>query len=156
MSRHLRNPSRLLSRTQRGASQPSASIEDYLERIGELTERHGSARMVEIARTLAVSRPSVTAMVKRLADAGYVDYEKYRGLVLTAKGRAVAAQMRNRHATLKGFLAVLGLDEQTQEDEIEGWEHCLSANTLERIARLTRFLEADPGLLRTFRKHLED
>ncbi len=156
MPRHPRNPSRILSRPARGAFQPSASIEDYLERIGELTERHGSVRMVEIAHTLQVSRPSVTAMVKRLADAGYVDYEKYRGLVLTAKGRAVAAQMRVRHATLKRFLAVLGSDEQTQEDEIEGWEHCLSANTLDCIARLTRFMEADPELLRAFRQRLDD
>ena len=156
MLRQPRKPPRRHARPRPGTPQPSASIEDYLERIGELTERHGSARMVEIARTLKVSRPSVTAMVKRLADAGYLDYEKYRGLVLTAKGHAVAAQMRNRHATLKRFLALLGLDEQTQEDDIEGWEHCLSANTLERIARLTRFLEADPESLRKFQQLTQD
>lgn len=156
MFRQPRKPPRRHARHRQAPPQPSASIEDYLERIGELTERHGSARMVDIARTLGVSRPSVTAMVKRLAEAGYLEYEKYRGLVLTARGHTVAARMRNRHATLKRFLALLGLDEQTQEDDIEGWEHCLSANTLERLARLTRFLEAEPDSLRKFQQHMQD
>ena len=131
---------------------PSASTEDYLERIGELADRNGSVRMVEIARALGVSRPSVTAMVQRLADAGYVDYTRYRGLVLTGAGRALAAQMKDRHATLKRFLALLGLDELTQESDIEGWEHCLSPQTLERIASLIRFLEETPGVMRRLRR----
>ncbi len=131
---------------------PSISTEDYLERIGELMDRTGGARMVDIARVLGVSRPSVTAMVKRLAAAGYVDYTRYRGLLLTPKGRSVAVQMKNRHATLKRFLALLGTDEETQERDIEGWEHCLSPQTLAQIEALAQFLEARPALLREFRQ----
>ncbi len=137
------------------ARYPSVSAEDYLERIGELVDRTGSARMVDIARVLGVSRPSVTAMVKRLAEAGYVDYTRYRGLALTARGQAVAAQMKSRHAALKRFLVLLGLDEPTQETDIEGWEHCLSAQTLARIESLTRFLENRPALVREFRRQAE-
>jgi Mn-dependent DtxR family transcriptional regulator len=129
---------------------PSISTEDYLERIGELIERKGYARVVDIAEVLEVSQPSVTAMVQRLAEAGYLNYEKYRGLVLTNKGRTLALQIKHRHATLKRFLSLLGLDEQTQEDDIEGWEHCLSTATLERLADLTDFLEAHPDALASF------
>lgn len=134
------------------ARHPSVSTEDYLERIGELVDCTGGARMVDIARVLGVSRPSVTAMVKRLAAAGYVDYTRYRGLWLTPKGRSVAVQMKNRHATLKRFLALLGLDEETQERDIEGWEHCLSPQTLAQLEALARFLEARPAVLREFRQ----
>lgn len=108
--------------------------------------------MVDIARALQVSRPSVTAMVKRLAAAGYVDYTRYQGLGLTPRGRVVARQVRDRHTMLKRFLAVLGVDEATQESDIEGWEHCLSAQTLGRVEQLTRFLEARPHLLRELRQ----
>jgi Mn-dependent DtxR family transcriptional regulator len=129
---------------------PTISTEDYLERIGELIERKGYARVVDIAQVLEVSQPSVTAMVQRLAEAGYLNYEKYRGLVMTDKGRAVALKIKHRHATLKRFLSLLGLDEQTQENDIEGWEHCLSADTLERLADLADFFEANPEVLNSF------
>ncbi len=138
-------------RTQVGAAL-SMSTEDYLERIGELIERKGYARVVDIAAVLEVSQPSVTAMVQRLADSGYLNYEKYRGLVLTDQGRAVADRIKDRHLKLKRFLSLLGLDEQTQEDDIEGWEHCLSPATLKCLNDLTDFLEARPDLVLSFRR----
>jgi Mn-dependent DtxR family transcriptional regulator len=133
-------------------ARPSASTEDYLERIGELADPAGQVRMVDVARALGVSRPSVTAMVRRLAEAGYVDYTRYQGLVLTDAGRTLAAQMKARHATLKQFLALLGVDEATQELDVESWEHCLSAPTIARIEILTRLLERRPEILRQLRK----
>lgn len=134
----------------RPASTPSRSTEDYLERIGELIECKGYARVGDLATSLAVSQPSVTAMVQRLADSGYLHYRKYRGLVLTDEGRAVADRIKDRHLKLKRFLSLLGLDEQVQEDDIEGWEHCLSAATVSCLNDLADFLEARPELLRAF------
>lgn len=134
------------------AASPSISTEDYLERIDELIERKGYARVVDIAAQLEVSQPSVTAMVKRLAEAGYLNYEKYRGLVMTEKGRAVALRIKSRHATLQRFFSLLELDEATQEKDIEGIEHCLSAATLQRLEELADFLEARPEVLRDFLK----
>ena len=129
---------------------PTVSTEDYLERIHELIERKGYARVVDIAARLEVSQPSVTAMVQKLAEAGYLHYERYRGLVLTGKGRAVAEKIQSRHATLKRFLSLLGLDEHTAENDIEGLEHSLSPATLERLADLADFLEANPDSLAAF------
>ena len=126
------------------------STEDYLERISDLIARKGYARVVDIAAMLEVSQPSVTAMVQRLADAGYLHYERYRGLVLTEKGRAVGQRIRDRHATLKRLFSLLRLDEETQENDIEGIEHSLSPATLERLTDLTDFLEAKPELLVAF------
>lgn len=129
---------------------PSTSTEDYLERIHELIERKGDARVVDIAAVLEVSRPSVTAMVQKLAEAGYLNYERYRGLVLTDKGRVVAEAVQSRHTTLKRFLSLLGLDEKTAEQDIEGLEHSLSPATLERLADLADFLEGNPDALAAF------
>src|ERR1043166_1007872 len=69
---------------------PSQSAEDYLERIHELIQEKGYARVVDIASSLKVRQASVTAMVQKLGESGYLKYEKYRGLILTDKGRDVA------------------------------------------------------------------
>src|SRR5580698_5901976 len=93
---------------------PSQSAEDYLERIHALIQDKGYARVVDIASTLEVKQASVTSMVQKLAELGYLNYEKYRGLVLTEKGRAVAIRIKKRHQTLARFFSLFGLDEQTQ------------------------------------------
>ena len=66
---------------------PSQSAEDYLERIHALIEEKGYARVVDIASSLEVKQASVTSMVQKLGELGYLNYEKYRGLILTEKGR---------------------------------------------------------------------
>jgi Mn-dependent DtxR family transcriptional regulator len=132
------------------AQTPSQSAEDYLERIHELIESKGYARVVDIASSLGIRQASVTAMVQKLGEAGYLDYTKYRGLVLTDKGRAVARKIRRRHATLSRFFSLLALDPRAQQADIEGIEHHLSAETLRCLADLTTFFEKHPDVLRQF------
>src|SRR5436309_13876297 len=95
-------------------ARPRQNDEDYLERIHELIEQKGYARVVDIASSLKVKQASVTSMVQKLAEAGYLEYEKYRGLVLTDKGREVARKIQSRHATLSRFFSLFGLDPETQ------------------------------------------
>ena len=129
---------------------PSQSAEDYLERIHELIEVKGYARVVDIASSLKVRQASVTAMVQKLGRAGFVKYEKYRGLVLTDDGRSVARKIQNRHATLSRFFSLFGLDAETQRADIEGIEHHLSPATLEMLADLAQFFEEKPAALKAF------
>ncbi len=130
---------------------PSASTEDYLERIQELLDRTGNARVVDIAAALHVSRPSVTAKVQKLAAAGYLHYERYRGLLMTDKGMRLASEIKNRHLVLQRFFSLLGLDNQTAEEDIEGLEHSLSAETLCRLETLSDFLTEHDGAFAAFR-----
>ncbi len=131
---------------------PSQSAEDYLERIHELIEAKGCARVVDIAAALKVRQASVTSMVQKLGRAGFVKYEKYRGLVLTDPGRAGARNIQNRHATLSRFFSLFGLDAETQRADIEGIEHHLSPATLEMLADLAVFFEQDATTLRAFKQ----
>jgi Mn-dependent DtxR family transcriptional regulator len=133
-------------------TRPSQSAEDYLERIHELIERKGYARVVDIASSLKVKQASVTSMVQKLAEAGFLNYEKYRGLVLTDQGRAVARKIQGRHETLSRFFSLFGLDVETQRLDIEGIEHHLSPATLEILADLTEFLAANPDALNAFQQ----
>ena len=133
-------------------STPSQSAEDYLERIHELIEEKGYARVVDIASSLEVKQASVTSMVQKLGDLGYLNYEKYRGLVLTEKGKKVATNIQRRHETLSRFFSLFGLDAKTQKLDIEGIEHHLSPETVAVLADLARFFEESPDTLKQFLK----
>lgn len=132
------------------SSKPSQSAEDYLERIQELIQEKGYARMVDIASSLNVRQASVTSMVQKLGDLGYVNYVKYRGLVLTEKGRSVADNVQRRHETLTRFFSLLGLDAATQQEDIEGIEHHLSPETLGALDDLAEFLKENPDVLKKY------
>src|ERR1043166_4187073 len=127
---------------------PTQTAEDYLERIHELIEQKGYARVVDIASSLKVKQASVTGMVQKLGDAGYLKYEKYRGLVLTPKGRDVARKIQSRHATLSRFFSLFGLSAETQRLDIEGIEHHLSPATVDILSDLAQFFENNPATLR--------
>jgi Mn-dependent DtxR family transcriptional regulator len=129
---------------------PSQSAEDYLERIHELIEEKGYARVVDIAESLQVTQASVTSMVQKLGEMGYLHYVKYRGLVLTEKGRAVGCNIQKRHETLSRFFSLLGVDAETQKRDIEGIEHHLSPVTVEVLSDLAHFFETNPAILKAF------
>jgi len=131
---------------------PSQTAEDYLERIHELIEEKGYARVVDIASSLDVKQASVTSMVQKLGELGYLNYEKYRGLVLTDKGRAVATGIQKRHETLARFFSIFGLDAETQQRDIEGIEHHLSPATVEMLSDLASYFERNPETLKSFIK----
>ncbi|HMO66200.1 MAG TPA: transcriptional regulator MntR [Verrucomicrobiota bacterium] len=133
------------------AGQPTQSEEDYLERIHELAAGRGFARVSEVAESLRVKQASVTNMVQRLGEQGYLDYEKYRGLVLTEKGRTVACRIQQRHLTLSRFFSALGIGPEAQQRDIEGIEHHLSAETLAALADVARYFEQHPDALAAFR-----
>lgn len=132
------------------SSLPSQSAEDYLERIHELIEEKGYARVVDIASSLQVKQASVTSMVQKLGELGYLNYEKYRGLILTEKGKAVARRIQKRHETLSRFFSLFRLDREIQKQDIEGIEHHLSSATVDCLADLAAFFEKHPEVLKTF------
>jgi len=138
------------------ATKPSQSAEDYLERIQELIQEKGYARMVDIASSLKVRQASVTSMVQKLGDLGFVKYEKYRGLVLTENGRLVAEKIQRRHETLTRFFSLLGLSDETQQLDIEGIEHHLSGETVDSLADLAEFLEENPEVLQKILRKRQD
>ena len=132
---------------------PTQSAEDYLERILELVQQTGQARVVDIANSLNIRQASVTNMVKKLCELGFVDHEKYkRGLVLTKEGKGVARRIQRRHATLSRFFSLLELDSETQRRDIEGIEHHLSRDTVRALEDLASFFEKNQEVLKSFLK----
>ena len=127
-------------------SAASSTVEDYLERILELINAKGYARVVDIAAALEISQASVTNMVQRLDAERLLKYEKYRGLVLTEAGEKLARSIAHRHRLLTEFLKLLGLDDRVICHDVEGMEHHISVPTLRAIEALTRQLRRRPAL----------
>jgi len=138
------------------ASVPASSaVEDYLEQIHQLIEAKGYARAVEIAENLGVAQASVSNMLQKLDQDGYVVREKYRGVVLTDEGRRVAERIVARHALLTRLLRAFALDEDVIYKDVEGMEHHISRPTLEVLTAICEELENDPALLRKLRRKLQ-
>ncbi|KAA6451486.1 transcriptional regulator MntR [Bacillus swezeyi] len=125
------------------------SMEDYIEQIYMLIEEKGYARVSDIAEALAVHPSSVTKMVQKLDKDEYLIYEKYRGLVLTPKGKKIGKRLVYRHELLEQFLRIIGVDEEKIYDDVEGIEHHLSWNSIDRVGDLVQYFEDD-------RKRIDD
>ncbi|HEY9581650.1 transcriptional regulator MntR [Savagea sp. SN6] len=120
-------------------------MEDYLEQIYLQLEMRGEARVSDVADALDVLPSSVTKMAQRLDKEGYVIYERYRGLELTEKGKVFGKKLVKRHELLEQFLRIIGVNEEYIYNDVEGIEHHLSWNAIDRITDLVRAIEETPS-----------
>lgn len=127
------------------AAELSPAIEDYLKQICKLELAGERATTSTLAARLGVTPASVTGMAKRLAELHLVDRTPYRGVVLTATGRAAALEVLRHHRLLEQYLArTLGLSLQEAHDEAERLEHAMSEQLERRIDELLGFPTFDP------------
>lgn len=117
------------------SDQPSQAVQDYLKAIHRLGGGEGVVSPVEIATALRVKAPSVTGMLKRLAEGGWIAYTPKSGARLTADGLAEALRVIRRHRLVELFLTqVLKLDWSEVDAEAEALEHAISPRLEQAIA----------------------
>jgi DtxR family Mn-dependent transcriptional regulator len=117
------------------AQRPTRAVEDYLKAVHRLGGAEQVVSPLVIAERLGVRAPSVTGMLKRLAEAGWITYEPGRGALLTAQGIAEARRVIRRHRLVELFLTrVLGLDWSEVDAEAEALEHAISPRLEQAIA----------------------
>ena len=122
----------------------SKSEESYLETIHSLIKEHGYARVADIARTLDVKPPSVTSMLQKLDEQKFVDYTRYRGVVLTDKGQVLAETLERRHDAVKQFLMMIGVSKENAEKDACEIEHQIHPETGEKLAKFVEFVRTAP------------
>jgi len=142
----------LNSHSQRKAEE---ATEDYLETINSLIKEKGFAASVDIAERMNVSKPTVTSIVKKLHNQGYLVHEKYRGLKLTNKGRRLAEEMQKKHRLITTFLVLFGVEENVAREDAEKIEHGLHAETLARLEAFTEYMLSNPELVKKYRSATE-
>ena len=117
----------------------SASLEDYLEAIFNLAGEDNVAHSKDIAKSLGVSKSSVTGALRILKKKGLANYRPYDSVTLTGAGRAAAAEVVQKHNILKSFFVnILSIDVDTAQRAACKAEHTLGP---EVIVRLLRFIE---------------
>lgn len=135
---------------------PTPSMEDYIELIYQLIESKGYARVTDLAEVLEVHASSVTKMIQKLDKENYVLYEKYRGFVLTDKGNKIGKRLVFRHELLEEFLEIIGVNEGKIYDDVEGIEHHLSWDSIDRIADVVTYFKEDKSRIEALRNVHED
>lgn len=136
----------------------SAREESYIETIDSLIREQGYARVTEIAATLNVKPPSVTNMLRKLDEQKYVTYKRYRGVILTKKGKSLAKKLQRRHNALKRFLVMIGVSDENAEKDACKIEHRIDPETATRLAKFVEFVQSaprTPPFLKHFKQYLE-
>ncbi len=113
-------------------------IEEYLEAIYDIQiTKKRVAKTGDLARILNVKPSSVTEMLTKLKERGYVEYQPYRGATLTRKGEEVAKKIKKYYTiSLTFFRDFLGIDEETASKLSCELEHHLNDDAAEKICRI--------------------
>lgn len=102
------------------------SGEDYLETILILQKKLGEVRLVDVARYVGVSKPSVCHAVNILCNGGFLTKDDKHFIYLTEEGRKVAEKIYERHKFFKEQLISVGVSPKIAETEACRIEHCIS------------------------------
>jgi len=119
----------------------SASQEDYLEAIFNLTGQSDGAHSKDIAAMLGVARSSVTGALQVLSEKGLANYRPYGCTTLTKSGRAVAAEVARKHDILRSFfIDVLGVDKDIAQPAACKAEHALGPEIIGRLLNFIKYV----------------
>ncbi len=117
----------------------SKNIEDYVKTLYSITLNSGVASTNEISHRLNVAPASVTEMLKKLDEKGYIKYSPYQGAVLTNIGLKFGEKMTRKHRLLERFLYDnLKLDKERVHAQACEMEHTLNDETERALCKILK------------------
>jgi DtxR family Mn-dependent transcriptional regulator len=121
------------------------SVEDYLKTVYILSRNGSGASTTEISRTMKIAPASVTEMLKKLAENGYVNHSPYHGTTLTPLGVEEAQKVARKHRLLEKFLSdVLHIKNAEIHKQACEMEHALSDEAEESLCRFLKHPDTCP------------
>ena len=111
----------------------TSSMEDYLEAVLMIQQRHGYVRCVDVAEQLGVSKPSVSRAIKELSKSGHIVKKPDGTLSLTEIGLQLAEQIYEKHRFFTEQLIAAGVDPKTAEQDACSIEHAISAESFQKL-----------------------
>ena len=122
----------------------TANMEDYMENIALLAREKNVVRVKDIAKSLDIKMPSVSAALNKLKEKGLINYEKYGHIELTRKGQKIAESIYRRHSFLAEFFhSILKLDEKNSNDQACTIEHHLSPEACTQLYKFIEFYKSE-------------
>ncbi|MFC1768360.1 metal-dependent transcriptional regulator [Nanoarchaeota archaeon] len=121
----------------------NTSIEDYLRVLYRIYEnqknKEKGIKSVEVAEMLGISKPSVSAMIRKIMKKRYLRVSTYSRIHLTKKGLQEARRVMHNHRVIEVFLKeILKYNIEDVHEEAHKLEHAFSK---ESIMRLDRYLK---------------
>ena len=105
----------------------SENIEEYLEVLYRYGSNGEQVSTTQLSRDLGIAPGSVTQMLKKLENLGYITYTPYKGATLTDEGMKIAQKITRKHRILEKFLLdILKVKEENIHDQACEMEHTLS------------------------------
>ena len=134
------------------------TIEDYIELIYDLQKNKKLVHTNDIANAFKINPSSVTEILQKLSNEGFLNYEKYSGVTLTKKGKKIALNTKNKHEKITEFLKLLGIDAKTAEEDACEMEHILHPVTMDTIVKFVEVIklcEDTPYWLNRLKKYVK-
>jgi DtxR family Mn-dependent transcriptional regulator len=122
------------------------SKENYLKSIYNISQQNGDVVPISaLAKELEVSKSAVSEMANKLAAQKFIEYEKYKGVKILAKGKKLALNVIRKHRLWEIFLIeTLNLNWNEVHIEAERLEHSTSDYLINKIDEHLQFPEIDP------------
>jgi len=112
----------------------TSSEEDYLKAIYALSINKSGASTNALANHLNMKASSITDMLKKLSDKGWVNYEKYKGASLNVDGKIIALSIVRKHRLWETFLVnKLNFKWDEVHEIAEQLEHIKSNELVDRL-----------------------
>ncbi|MDQ7092612.1 iron dependent repressor, metal binding and dimerization domain protein [Desulfosporosinus sp. PR] len=135
-----------LANQQEGQLTPAQ--EDYLEMAYRLCLENDYTRVGKLSELLNVKPSSASKMIFKLANLGYLKYDRYEIIQLTDSGRNIGKYLLNRHETVESFLRLIGNSNPLEETELI--EHSLSSSTVSDLNNLLEYFRLDTAAQKGF------
>lgn len=120
--------------------------ENYLKALYHLSLYNGGeVNLTLLSKELQVSKPTATSMAKNLKKKKLVNYEKYKPITLTKKGRKAAASVIRKHRLTEMFLVdIMNFGWEEVHEIAEQIEHVHSPKLFQRMDEMLDFPTSDP------------
>ena len=123
----------------------SQTEENYLKALYKLSDKEGKINVSDLSAALSVSVPTANSMVKKMDTQGWLRYEKYKPLTITAKGKKMAAAIIRKHRLTEMYLVEkMGFSWENVHEIAEQVEHVKSEAFFDRMDELLGFPKFDP------------
>jgi len=111
-------------------------VEEYLEAIYDLQKKGKVAKTGDLAKILSVKPASVTEMLLKLKEKGYVDYNPYRGVILTKSGEEIAERIKRHYTIASNFFRVMGIEDEVAKKLGCELEHHMNDEIAKKLAEI--------------------
>lgn len=123
----------------------SFTEENYLKAMLNLSLKSGEITVNDLSKSLNIKMPTVNSMVKRLASKGYINYQSYKPITLTAEGEKEALLIVRKHRLTEMFLVEkMGFGWEEVHEVAEQIEHIHSPKFFAKMDELLDSPTVDP------------